>query len=73
MLELAVRARHRIRIDDELFGERADRRQLLIRHEHAGGDEVAHLVHDLLVNRQAVIGRNVDLHRVRSCLLVLGH
>src|SRR5262245_32332819 len=53
-LQFQVSAGNRIRIDDELLRQRADRRQFLAWSQPARGNEVFHLVDDLAVDRQAV-------------------
>src|SRR5260221_8786324 len=47
VLELAVRLGDRVRIDDELFGERTDAGQLFAGAERPGFDAVLHLLHEL--------------------------
>src|SRR5262245_16206800 len=53
VLELAVCLRDRVRIDDELFRQRPDARQLLARAQRAGFDGVLHLLHQLEVDGDA--------------------
>src|SRR2546428_6309078 len=53
VLELAVRLRDRVRVDDELFRQRPDARQLLARAQRAGLDGVLHLLHQLEVDGDA--------------------
>ena len=62
-LQLAVGPRHRIRIDHQPLRQGPDRRQLLARHQSPRRHQVLHLVDDLQVDRHAVAGRDVDLHR----------
>ena len=61
-LQLAIGAGDRVRIDEQLLGQHANRRQFLAGREPARGDQVLHLVDDLQVDRHAVGGGDVDLH-----------
>src|SRR6266851_164739 len=54
-LQLAVSAGDRVGIHEQLFGEHTDGRQFLPRRQPSRRHEVFHLVHDLQVDRHAVV------------------
>jgi hypothetical protein len=53
VLEIPVRLRHRVRVDDQVFGHPSDGRQLLTGAEGADVDGVLHLLDELQVDRHA--------------------
>ena len=62
-LQFQVGAGHGVRIDQELFGQGADRGELFARRQPARGHQVLHLVDDLQVNRDTVVRGDMNLHR----------
>ena len=56
VFEFGVGSSDGVRVDDELLGQHADRRQLFTRRQPTGADQILHLVHDLPINRDAVPG-----------------
>lgn len=54
--QLTISAGDRIRIDHQLFGQGANRRQFLASRQPARRNQILDLIHDLLVDRNAVGG-----------------
>src|SRR5712691_5193979 len=70
--QFAVRAGHCVRVDQQPFGQSANRWQLLSRMQPAGGNQIFDLVDDLQVDWHAVVGGNVDLHEDVSATKMAG-
>ena len=60
--EFEIGAGDRVGIDHEFLGEDADGGDFLARGEPAAGDELFDLIHDLDVDRDAVVGADMNLH-----------
>ncbi len=63
-LQLAIRARDRVRVDEQTFGQHADGRHFLARRQPARRDQVLHLIDDLQVDRHAVVRGNVEVQGI---------
>ena len=61
-LELGIGAGDRVGIDHQIARKLAHRRQLLVRLQIAASDRLAHLLHQLLVNRQSARAVDFILH-----------
>src|SRR5262249_54148326 len=66
LIQLAVGARDRVRVDRELPRELVDRRQLLVALERSGGQRGGDRVVDLAVDRDAavVVDRELERHPI---------
>ena len=66
-LQLQISAGYRVRIDRQLAGHLAHRRDQLADADRAVGHRKLDLPHDLVVDRQIVRGVYVDEHPMVSC------